>query len=105
MYRNLSPAFNLVVQMALKGSVGEDVGDGEDVEEEEEDEEDYSNVVQGTTETLLNKLEENLAGCGGEKETLQECEPGDLEEDGKDIDQVLGIISNSIYRYQPFTNI
>ena len=55
-------------------------------------------MVAGTTETLLNKLEENLAGCSGEKETLQEQEPGDLEEEGKDIDQVLGIISNSIYR-------
>ena len=62
--------------------------------EEEEEEEDYSRVVQGTTESLLNKLEENLV-----KETLQECEPGELEEEGKDIDQVLGIISNSIYRF------
>ena len=60
----------------------------------EDEEEDYSRVVQGTTETLLNKLEENLV-----KETLQECEPGELEEEGKDIDQVLGIISNSIYRF------
>jgi len=69
----------------------------EDIEEDEVDQEDYSGVVQGTTESLLNKLEETLAG-GGERETLQECEPGDLEEEGKDIDQVLGIISNSIYR-------
>ena len=70
---------------------------GEEEGEEDEDQEDYSGVVQGTTESLLNKLEETLAGSA-EKETLQECEPGDLEEEGKDIDQVLGIISNSIYR-------
>ena len=73
-------------------------GEEEDQEEEEEDDEDYSHVIQGTTETLLNKLEETLVG-GGERETLQECEPSDLDEDGKEIDQVLGIISNSIYRY------
>jgi len=54
-------------------------------------------VIQGTTETLLNKLEETLV-AGGERETLQECEPSDLDEEGKEIDQVLGIISNSIYR-------
>ena len=54
-------------------------------------------MIQGTTETLLNKLEETLVG-GVERETLQECEPSDLDEEGKEIDQVLGIISNSIYR-------
>ena len=67
------------------------------MEDEALDGDDYSNVVQGTTESLLTKLEETLV-AGIDPETLQSSEPGDLEDEGKDIDQVLGIISNSIYR-------
>ena len=45
--------------------------DGEEDEDDEDDEEeDYTNVVQGTTESLLNKLEETLVGAG-DRETLQ----------------------------------
>ena len=90
---------------SLAGEEEEVAGGGEE-DEEDVDEDDYSNVVQGTTETLLNKLEENLAAGGGgggggsaaTAVTLQESEPADLEEEGKDIEQVLSIISNSIYR-------
>ncbi len=57
------------------------------------------NTVQGTTETLLTKLEENLAtSSSGGTTTLQDMEQQDMEEEGKDIEQVLSIISNSIYR-------
>ena len=62
------------------GSINGDLDDisaqeadiGEDVTEEEEDE-NMSNVVQGTTETILNKLEENLASVPeiDESELLQ----------------------------------
>jgi hypothetical protein len=87
----------------VTGSLAGDEGVGEEEEGEEEDEDDYSNVVQGTTETLLTKLEENLASGGGGSTattvTLQDCEPADMEEEGKDIEQVLSIISNSIYRW------
>jgi hypothetical protein len=56
-------------------------------------------MVQGTTETLLTKLEENLAtSSSGGTTTLQDMEQQDMEEEGKDIEQVLSIISNSIYR-------
>jgi hypothetical protein len=59
----------------------------------------FFNVVQGTTETLLTKLEENLAtSSSGGTTTLQDMEQQDMEEEGKDIEQVLSIISNSIYR-------
>ena len=70
---------------------------GEDVTEEDEN---MSNVVQGTTETILNKLEENLAQVPeiDESELLQVAEPGPLDSEGKDIEQVLSIISHSIYR-------
>jgi len=81
----------------IEGEGGEEEDQEEEEEGEEDDDEDYSHVIQGTTETLLNKLEETLV-AGGERETLQECEPSDLDEEGKEIDQVLGIISNSIYR-------
>ena len=70
---------------------------GEDLTEEDEN---MSNVVQGTTETILNKLEENLAQVPeiDESELLQVAEPGPLDSEGKDIEQVLSIISHSIYR-------
>ena len=73
-----------------------DIGE-EDVTEEDEN---MSNVVQGTTETILNKLEENLAQVPeiDESELLQVAEPGPLDSEGKDIEQVLSIISHSIYR-------
>ena len=66
---------------------------GEDITEEEE-EENMSNVVQGTTETILNKLEENLAQVPDidESELLQVAEPGPLDAEGRDIEQVLSII-------------
>ena len=62
--------------------------------------------MQGTTETLLNRLEKTLAGKGeaggagtsNGEETLEDNGIGPLEEEGKEIDQVLGIISNTIYR-------
>jgi len=86
------------------GSINGDIGDEnyEDSEEveEEEDDENMGNVVQGTTETILNKLEENLSQAPpiDESELLQIASPGPLEAEGKDIEQVLSIISNSIYR-------
>ena len=91
----------------VTGSLNGDLEDAEDVSEveeemteEEEDDENMSNVVQGTTETILNKLEENLAQVAevDESELLQMAEPGPLEAEGRDIEQVLSIISQSIYR-------
>ncbi len=41
-------------------------------------------MVQGTTETLLTKLEENLAtSSSGGTTTLQDMEQQDMEEEGK----------------------
>ena len=84
---------------SINGDVTEDgVEDaseaGEDITEEEEEEENMSNVVQGTTETILNKLEENLAQVPDidESELLQVAEPGPLDPEGRDIEQVLSII-------------
>ena len=59
--------------------------------------------MQGTTETLLTRLEKTLAARGegapdSETETLEGSRIGPLEEEGKEIDQVLSIISNTIYR-------
>jgi len=89
----------------VTGSINGDLDDHEDVAsdpepETEEEEENMSNVVQGTTETILNKLEENLSQAPEveESDLLQISEPGPLDKEGKDIEQVLGIISNSIYR-------
>ena len=82
---------------------GDDIDDvseaGDEITEEEEDE-NMTNVVQGTTETILNKLEENLSQVPDidESELLQVAEPGPLDLEGKDIEQVLSIISHSIYR-------
>jgi len=87
------------------GSINGDIGGGyddesDDGEEVDDDDENMSNVVQGTTETILNKLEENLAQAPevDESDLLQIAEPGPLDSEGKDIEQVLSIISNSIYR-------
>jgi len=89
------------------GSINGEV-EGPEVEEsdeggaetEEEEEENMTNVIQGTTETILSKLEENLnqASEVDESDLLQISEPGPLDKEGKDIEQVLSIISNSIYR-------
>ena len=45
------------------GSINGDIGGGyeDDSDEGDDEDENMSNVVQGTTETILNKLEENLA--------------------------------------------
>jgi len=87
------------------GSINGDIEGGYDDESDEgeevdDDDENMSNVVQGTTETILNKLEENLAQAPevDESDLLQIAEPGPLDSEGKDIEQVLSIISNSIYR-------
>eukprot|EP00092_Neocalanus_flemingeri_P014901 GFUD01016093.1.p1 GENE.GFUD01016093.1~~GFUD01016093.1.p1 ORF type:complete len:800 (+),score=220.63 GFUD01016093.1:61-2460(+) len=88
------------------GSINGDIEGGYDDESDEgeedidDEDENMSNVVQGTTETILNKLEENLAQAPevDESDLLQVAEPGPLDSEGKDIEQVLSIISNSIYR-------
>ena len=50
-----------------------DIGEEEEEEDVTEEDENMSNVVQGTTETILNKLEENLASVPeiDESELLQ----------------------------------
>ena len=63
---------------------GEESDQGEDITEEEEeemDDENMSAMVQGTTETILNKLEENLTNVPDidESELLQAAEPGPLD--------------------------
>merc|ERR1719270_1233850 len=84
------------------GSINGDLDEEDEEEDSDEDgeEENMGNVVQGTTETILNKLEENLSQAPpvAEGDLLQIAEPGPLEAEGKDIEQVLSIISNSIYR-------
>ena len=57
---------------SINGDLEEEESD-EGEEEEEEEEENMSNMVQGTTETLLNKLEENLSQAPpcSEQELLQ----------------------------------
>ena len=61
----------------------EESDQGEDITEEEEemDDENMSAMVQGTTETILNKLEENLTNVPDidESELLQAAEPGPLD--------------------------
>lgn len=63
---------------------------------EEEKQKDLSQVVQGTAENLLNQLEENLKVQ--EEELLQSSEPGPLDKEGKNVEDVLNIISQSIFR-------
>ena len=61
-----------------------------------------SKVVQGTAENLLNRLEENLTGepANGqelpEEQLLTYSHPGPLDKDGKNVEDVLNIISQSI---------
>ena len=63
-----------------------------------------SKVVQGTAENLLNRLEENLTGeqANGveipEEQLLTFSHPGPLDKDGKNVEDVLNIISQSILR-------
>ena len=65
-----------------------------------------STVVQGTAENLLTKLEEAVSGPpvddeGGDledEEVLQDSAPGPLSEDAKDVEDVINVISQSIYR-------
>ena len=63
---------------------------------------DLSKVVQGTAENLLNKLEENLEQKGQpelpEDQLLQSSAPGPLDQEGKNVEDVLNIISQSIFR-------
>lgn len=82
----------------IEGGYEDESDEGDEVDDD--DDENMSNVVQGTTETILNKLEENLAQAPDvdEADLLQMAEPGPLDSEGKDIEQVLSIISNSIYR-------
>ena len=73
---------------------------GEEVTEEEDIEDDMPEIVQGTTKTLISKLEENLTTVPDHYDSTQllATEPGPLDPEGKDIEQVLNIISHSIYR-------
>ena len=67
-----------------------------------------SSVVQGTAENLLGKLEDAVtaggtttaeaAGDDEEDEVLQDSEPGPLSQDPKEVEEVLNVISQSIYR-------
>ena len=71
-------------------------------EESNPDPQDLSKVVQGTAENLLNKLEENLEQKGQpelpEDQLLQSSVPGPLDKEGKNVEDVLNIISQSIFR-------
>lgn len=61
-----------------------------------------SGMVQGTAQELLHQMEENLGGHSAstmdEKELLQMSEPGPLGEEGREVEDVLNIISQSIFR-------
>ena len=70
-----------------------------------------SSVVQGTAENLLGKLEDAVTAGGTttageaaaavddeEDEVLQDSEPGPLSQDPKEVEEVLNVISQSIYR-------
>ena len=57
------------------------------------------NVVQGTAESMISKLESSMmappldAASAEEGDLLQSSEPGPLDKEGKDVEDVLGIIS------------
>ena len=56
------------------------------------------NVVQGTAESMISKLESSmmappLDASAEEGDLLQSSEPGPLDKEGKDVEDVLGIIS------------
>ena len=68
-----------------------------------------SSVVQGTAENLLGKLEDAVTAGGGggtattdddneDDEVLQDSEPGPLSQHPKEVEEVLNVISQSIYR-------
>ena len=67
---------------------------------------DLSTIVQGTAENLLNRLEENLTSSATapgqasvpEEELLLSSQPGPLDKEGKNVEDVLNIISQSIFR-------
>ena len=60
------------------------------------------NVVQGTAASIISKFENSMMAppteSAEEGELLQSSEPGPLDKEGKDVEDVLGIISQSIYR-------
>ena len=56
------------------------------------------NVVQGTAESMISKLENSMMAppsdsAAEEGDLLQSSEPGPLDKEGKDVEDVLGIIS------------
>ena len=55
------------------------------------------NVVQGTAESMISKLESSMMAppdaAAEEGDLLQSSEPGPLDKEGKDVEDVLGIIS------------
>ena len=56
------------------------------------------NVVQGTAESMISKLENSMLApptdpSSEEGDLLQSSEPGPLDKEGKDVEDVLGIIS------------
>ena len=56
------------------------------------------NVVQGTAESMISKLENSMMAPPSDSATeegdlLQSSEPGPLDKEGKDVEDVLGIIS------------
>ena len=58
-----------------------------------------SDMVRGATETMLTKLEESLGSrSGNPADVLQTSEPGPLDETGTDVEDVLNVISQSIFR-------
>lgn len=92
---------------SITGDVTEDgcndvseMGEEEEVTEDEDIEDDMPEIVQGTTKTLISKLEENLSAAPDQYDSTQllATEPGPLDHEGKDIEQVLNMISHSIYR-------
>lgn len=95
--RQASPAQTLVSQHDMESDSSADVA----THVQDREEVGLSQVVRGTTENVLSKLEENLGKIPeavDEKELLQTKEPGPLEKNGKDVEEVLNIISQSIYR-------
>ena len=60
------------------------------------------NVVQGTAASIISKFENSMMApppeSAEEGDLLQSSEPGPLDKEGKDVEDVLGIISQSIYR-------
>ncbi len=59
---------------------------------------DLTNAVRGTAESVLNKLEGDLETTMEEADLLQSTEPGPIDKEGRDVEDVLNVISQSIYR-------